>query len=75
MSYQDLLTDDQVKFADDMWGVLGLDAKEFVSSCDVKAATFSEWLDAIKARDRVPHVMGELRKPLKADPEPAWRLA
>lgn len=53
---------------------MSVETLEFLASVEVKPATFSEWLDAVKARDRVPHVMGETRKPLKAEPLSTWRI-
>lgn len=69
MSYQDLPTDDQVKFADDMWGV-----REFIEACDVKEVPITEWLRAtVGLHMDVTHVRGEKVVALRAAPE-AWEL-
>jgi hypothetical protein len=70
MSYQDILTDDQVKFTDDLWGV-----DDFLSACEVKEVPVTEWLKAtVGMHMDVKHVRGEKVVALRAAPE-EWSLA
>lgn len=70
MAYQEL-TDEQVAFTDDLWGI-----REPLRGLEVKEATVSDWLRAtVGAHMPVPHVMGELVATLKAAPEENWSLA
>jgi hypothetical protein len=70
MSYQDILTDDQVKFTDDLWGV-----DDFLSACEVKEVPVTEWLKAtVGMHMDVKHVRGEKVVALRAAPE-EWSMA
>lgn len=69
MSYQEIPSDDDVKFADDMWGV-----REFVDACEVKEVPITEWLKAtVGMHMDVKHVRGEKVVALRAAPE-EWEL-
>lgn len=71
MAYQEIPSDDDVKFADDMWGV-----REFVDACEVKEVPITEWLKAtVGMHMDVPHVMREKVVTLKALPPQEWSIA
>ena len=70
MIYQDV-TDEQVKFTDDLWGV-----DDFLSACEVKEVPITEWLKAtVGVHMQVPHVMREKVVTLKALPPQEWSIA
>ena len=68
MSYE--LTNEQIDFTDDLWGI-----REPLRGLEVKEATVSDWLRAtVGAHMDVNHVFGEKRVPLRAAPEDHWGL-
>ena len=70
MAYQELPTDEQVKFTDDLWGV-----DDFLAGCEVKETSIAEWLRAtVGLHMDVKHVRGEKVVALRAAPE-EWSLA
>lgn len=71
MSYQDLPTDEQIAFTDDLWGV-----GDFMAGLEVKEASIADWLRAtVGAHMDVRHVMGEKVVALRAAPEAYLELA
>lgn len=63
MSYQELPTDEQIAFTDDLWGVEGIEVKE---------ATPADWLRATVGMHM--HVMGELVKQPSGASTEGWAL-
>lgn len=70
MSYQELPTDEQVAYTDDLWGV-----DDFLAACEVKEASPADWLRAtVGLHMDVKHVRGELVKQPSGASTEGWAL-